>query len=135
MNHSDDAQVVAVLHDFTAAWKRLDGDGIARCFGDEAHVTVIGTDPGEYTVGMPAYRAGWAAGGYPSAATEFDWESRPAVHIRGDAAWSHGLVAYDLTLQSGEVSRGRMWITTVLYRASRETEGGWKLMHLHASHA
>ena len=128
-------QVNEALSGFADAWKQLSGSAIADCFGEDPQVTVIGTDPGEYTIGMDAYRAGWAAGTYPVAATSFDWEDPPNIRVDGRVAWSHGIVAYDLTLESGEVSRGRMWISTVLRRTNETDQNPWKIQHLHASYA
>ncbi len=135
MYDSPTEQVAAVLARFAAAWKRLDGSAIAECFQADGRATVIGTDPGEYTVGMDAYRAGWAAGGYPVAARSFDWEEPPVIRIAGPGAWAHGVIVYDLTLASGDVSQGRMWITTALERSALDSGGSWQLAHLHASYA
>jgi len=128
-------QVEQVLKDFAAAWRQLDGVAIAECFGEDPRVTVIGTDSGEYTIGMNAYRSGWAAGTYPLSATRFDWEDPPVVRGEGGVAWSHGIIAYDLTLKSQEVIRGRMWISTVLQRTEEASQNPWKIKHLHASYA
>lgn len=119
---------LAVLEEFAAAWKALDGERIGATL--ELSAVVIGTDPGEYTIGRDSYVAGWRRGGYPTAAASFDWEAEPIVVVEGAAAWSHGVIGFDLVVGDGTRVSGRMWISAALRRTDE-----WRIAQLHASYA
>ncbi len=122
--------VLAVLKAFTASWKTLDGDAVAACFEDSLGTTVIGTDPGEYTVGRESYWVGWRNGVYPLSVAAFDWAEEPVIVIEGTAAWAHGVVVYDMVMRDTSRATGRMWISAALRRRA-----SWRITHLHASYA